>query len=180
MRLTVLGQYAKGLKHHDREQADEAERLLEKIKWYLWNGNVRDALLWAACLADELWSLDSDYPSLKRFARTAAEFRTYVVNNAGAIPNYASAGATASRSPRRSSSPRSTSWSASASPSGNRCSGHREARTCCCRPGRGCSTARCGRPSPGGTPALLPTTKMAQHLPRQPESPTVCDAPASR
>ena len=89
MRLTVLGQYAKGLKHHDAEQADEAERQLERIKWYLWNGNVRDALFWAERLADEIWSLDSDYPSMKRFARTAAEFCTYVANNAGAIPNYA-------------------------------------------------------------------------------------------
>jgi hypothetical protein len=89
MRLTVLGQYAKGLKHHDPEQTEEATRQLERIKWYLWNGNVRDALFWAECLADELWGLSSDYPSLKRFARTAAEFCTYVANNAGAIPNYA-------------------------------------------------------------------------------------------
>ncbi len=33
MRLTVLGQYAKGLAHHDPEEADDAETQLEKIKW---------------------------------------------------------------------------------------------------------------------------------------------------
>ena len=89
MRLTVLGQYAKGLKHHDPEQADEAEVQLEKIKWYLWNGNVREALFRAKWLADDLDDLTSDYPGLKRFARTATEFCTYLANNAGAIPNYA-------------------------------------------------------------------------------------------
>jgi hypothetical protein len=89
MRLTVLGQYAKGLKHHDPEQAEEAEAQIERIKWYLWNGNVREALFWAECLADDLDGLTSDYPGMKRFARTAAEFHTYIANNAGAIPNYA-------------------------------------------------------------------------------------------
>ena len=89
MRLTVLGQYAKGLKHHELKQAEEAETHLEKIKWYLWNGNVREALFRAEWLADDLDGLTSDYPDLKRFARTAAEFRTYLANNAGAIPNYA-------------------------------------------------------------------------------------------
>ena len=39
--------------------------------------------------ANDLDDLQSDYPGLKRFARTAAELCTYVANNAGAIPNYA-------------------------------------------------------------------------------------------
>ena len=43
MRLTVLGQYAKGLAHHDKEEAQAAERELKRIKGYLWNGNHRDA-----------------------------------------------------------------------------------------------------------------------------------------
>lgn len=89
MRLTVLGQYAKGLKHHEPEQAEEAEAQLEKIKWYLWNGNVREALSRAEWLAGDLEDLTNDYPGMKRFARAAAEFCTYVANNAGAIPNYA-------------------------------------------------------------------------------------------
>lgn len=70
-------------------KADEAERQLERIKWRLWNGNVRKALLRAEWLADDVDDLTSDDPSMRRFARTAAEFCTYVANNAGAIPNYA-------------------------------------------------------------------------------------------
>ncbi len=88
MRLTVLGQYAKGLKHHDPKEAAEAEAHLEKIKWYLWHGNVREALFRAEWLAEDLGALDSAYPSIKRFATTAAEFHTYITNNAHAIPNY--------------------------------------------------------------------------------------------
>ena len=89
MRLTALSQYAKGLKHHDPEPADEAATQLERIKWYLWNGNVREALFRVEWLADDLDDLTSNYPSMMRFACTAAEFCTYVANNAGAIPNYA-------------------------------------------------------------------------------------------
>jgi hypothetical protein len=88
MRLTVLGQYAKGLKHHSPKEAEEAETHLEKIKWYLWHGNVREALFRAEWLVDDLSSVESDYPSLKKFAKTAEEFYTYVKNNAGTIPNY--------------------------------------------------------------------------------------------
>ena len=52
MRLTVLGQYAKGLAHHDRKAAEEIESDLEKIKWYLWHGNVCQALFWADWVVD--------------------------------------------------------------------------------------------------------------------------------
>lgn len=89
MRLTVLGQYAKGLQHHDPKQAEEAATKLKSIKWYLWNGNVRDALFRAEWVAEDLDTLENDYPSMKRFARAAHEFRTYIANNAHAIPNYA-------------------------------------------------------------------------------------------
>ncbi|MGI9486226.1 MAG: ISKra4 family transposase, partial [Geminicoccaceae bacterium] len=88
MRLTVLGQYAKGLKHHDLKEAEEAETYLEKIKWYLWHGNVREALCRAEWLTDDLSFLESSYPSMKRFATTAEEFQTYITNNAHTIPNY--------------------------------------------------------------------------------------------
>ncbi len=88
MRLTVLGQYVKGLKHHNPKEAEEAETYLEKIKWYLWHGNVREALCRAEWLTDDLSFLESSYPSMKRFATTAEEFQTYITNNAHTIPNY--------------------------------------------------------------------------------------------
>ena len=54
MRLTVLAQYAKGLAHHDEEEAQAAGRELKRIKGYLWNGNHRDALTCIDGLVDDL------------------------------------------------------------------------------------------------------------------------------
>jgi hypothetical protein len=39
-------------------------------------------------VADGIESLQNGYPGLKRFARTAREFWTYIANNAAAIPNH--------------------------------------------------------------------------------------------
>ena len=92
MRLTVLGQYAKGLAHHDEGEARIAERELKRIKGYLWNGNHREAL---ACLdglandLDDLEDLPTTYPGIKAFQRSVDELRTYVRRNAHTIANYA-------------------------------------------------------------------------------------------
>ena len=88
MRLTVLSQYAKGLAQHSPKEAGDAEAHLEKTKWQLWHGDVREALLRSRWLVDDLEALESAYPGLKRFARLAGEFHTYIDNNAGTIPNY--------------------------------------------------------------------------------------------
>ena len=91
MRLTVLGQYAKGLAHHDDEEAHAIERELKRIKGYLWNGNHRDreALACIDGLVDDLEGLSTAYAGIKAFRKGADEFRTYVRRNAGTIPNYA-------------------------------------------------------------------------------------------
>lgn len=44
MRFTVLGQFAKGLTSADPEPGEEVKGLLESAKWYLWHGNVNQAL----------------------------------------------------------------------------------------------------------------------------------------
>jgi hypothetical protein len=88
MRLTVLGQYAKGLAHHDMEEAERILETLERTKWYLWNGNCREALLLAEDLVDDLVCMESDYPNLKKFTAKAEEFYVYIERNADGIPNY--------------------------------------------------------------------------------------------
>jgi hypothetical protein len=88
MRLTVLGQYAKGLAHHDMEEAERILETLERTKWYLWNGNCREALLLAEDLVDDLVCMESDYPNLKKFTAKAEEFYVYIERNADRIPNY--------------------------------------------------------------------------------------------
>lgn len=108
MRLTVMGQYAKGLPaaapdaagndHRAEDLAGEedlavpltqgdAERLLASIKWYLWHGNVHHAL---QEITDLAWqsAAAAAHPSGGKLAKAAAEFHTYIANNAAAIPNY--------------------------------------------------------------------------------------------
>ena len=89
MRLTVLGQYAKGLAHHEDEEARAAERELRRIKGYLWNGNHRDALICMDGLVDDLEGLPTAYAGIKTFRKGVDELRFYVRRNARTIPNYA-------------------------------------------------------------------------------------------
>ena len=91
MRFTVLGQYAKGLAHHDEERATggRPNGSSKRIKGYLWNGNHRDALPCIDGLVDDLQELATTYPSINAFRKGVDEFRTYVRRNAGTIANYA-------------------------------------------------------------------------------------------
>ena len=89
MRLTVMGQYAKGLAHHNETEAAEIERTIKRIKGFLWNGNTRDALICAQDLDSDLFGIETDYSGIKAFRKCAAEFQTYITRNAHTIPNYA-------------------------------------------------------------------------------------------
>jgi hypothetical protein len=88
MRFTVLGQFVKGLAHHEPREAAALEDRLDRIKWRLWHGDGREALIRLDALAEDIDVLKSDYPNLERFAKTAAECATYIRNNVGLIPNY--------------------------------------------------------------------------------------------
>jgi hypothetical protein len=88
MRLTVMGQYAKGLQPTDGVQRVEAERHVERIKWYLWHGNVYCALQETE---DVVWRLDgAEAPgaSGRKLGKALTEFQLYLENNGGSIPNY--------------------------------------------------------------------------------------------
>jgi hypothetical protein len=63
-----------------------AMKELERIKWFLWNGNVFQALKSAEGLSFELEAS----PSLKgrKLLKTLGEFETHIRNNRGLIPNY--------------------------------------------------------------------------------------------
>ena len=89
MRLTVLGQYVKGLAHHDEAQARHAKRELKRIKGYLWNGNHRAALAYIGGLVEDLGDLVTTYPGIKALRKSVDEFHTYVRCNAPTIANYA-------------------------------------------------------------------------------------------
>ena len=88
MRLTGLGQYTKGLAHHNPVEASALESRLERIQWRLWHGDDDEALARAQALAADVAALNSAYPGLKRLVKAAAGLATSIANNAAAIVNY--------------------------------------------------------------------------------------------
>ncbi|MGO9794317.1 MAG: ISKra4 family transposase, partial [Solirubrobacteraceae bacterium] len=84
MRLTVLGQIAKGL---DPKLARTAASELERLKWFLWHGNAFRAL---QVIDDLKIDLDAEDPTPqeRKLYKTLAEFGHYIDANTARIPNY--------------------------------------------------------------------------------------------
>ena len=91
MRVTVLRQFARGLvnHHNDREEADEIDRALRRIKGCLWHGNIRAVLSCIDALVMDLECIETRHPNIKAFRKGVCESQTCVANNAHTIPNYA-------------------------------------------------------------------------------------------
>ncbi len=93
MRLTVLAQMAKSLPAAaDRSvgrlvSATQVGGELERVKWFLWHGNVFRAL---QVLDDLGFDLDNEDPGPEQraFGKRLAEFRGYIDANGAWIPNY--------------------------------------------------------------------------------------------
>ncbi|MBU2454280.1 MAG: ISKra4 family transposase, partial [Proteobacteria bacterium] len=88
MRITSMKQMSKRLASH--EEFKNIENKLERIKWFLWHGNVfktlkvlDDMLFDIECFEDDL-----EYGNLPKFAKAVREFRGYIYNNKELIPNY--------------------------------------------------------------------------------------------
>ena len=60
MRLTVLGQYARGIAHYDAAESARLLRSLERIKWLLWRGNQHRVGEEIALLEDDVDGLELD------------------------------------------------------------------------------------------------------------------------
>src|SRR5262245_46261451 len=96
MRLTVMRQTAKSLPAttQDEEMTYEVRapvtKELERLKWFLWHGNVYQALQLSQVVEGDLevavaTSSDS---TARKLLKAVEEFHTYIKNNAGFIPNY--------------------------------------------------------------------------------------------
>lgn len=88
MRITALRQMAKGLVADDiPDLAKQADEELERVKWYLWHGNVYKALVWTEVA---MGSADSAADSVGRekLAKALSDFYNYILNNRETIPNY--------------------------------------------------------------------------------------------
>jgi hypothetical protein len=85
MRLTVMGQMAKGLGGGDL--TTEVTRQLERLKWFLWHGNVFRALQVIADLEEDLDLEGEIGPERRKLRKAIAEFGGYLRANAAWIPN---------------------------------------------------------------------------------------------
>jgi hypothetical protein len=96
MRLTVLSQTAKGLPERLGEEEDKYElrtgglKALERIKWYLWHGNVFQALneLQSLEIALDAAAFESKNDHSQELLKSVEEIHTYVKRNQGFVPNY--------------------------------------------------------------------------------------------
>src|SRR5664279_2968127 len=91
MRITVLTQLAKGLRVPPQLSATLAAEL-QRLKWFLWHGNVFRSLQTVDDIATDLEDQDTggqqDRDRLDKLAKAVREFGGYLAANASAIPNY--------------------------------------------------------------------------------------------
>jgi hypothetical protein len=89
MRITVLRQQLKELiaiaLDHDLAKLDTE---FERIKWYLWHGNVFRALQEIEGVQWELEDCEEAVPASTKLAKSVREFRGYIEANQHFIPNY--------------------------------------------------------------------------------------------
>jgi hypothetical protein len=88
MRLTVLGQYVKGVAQLDEAEGARLLTDLERLKWRLWHGDIHRALEESEDFEADVDGLEVAYPNLGRFRRAAHEFAVYLAENAGSVINY--------------------------------------------------------------------------------------------
>ena len=102
MRLRVMGQMAKGLVNEQnitsaQEPPTEADeelgrvdigKELERVKWFLWHGNVVRALDTIEDIEGELDFLPQNGESRRKLLKAVREFRGYIDANQHFIPNY--------------------------------------------------------------------------------------------
>ena len=85
MRITVLTQLAKGLRCPPERSANIAQEL-QRVKWFLWHGNVFRARQTVDDLTTDL--TDDVGVESGKLAKAVREFGGYLAANACAIPNY--------------------------------------------------------------------------------------------
>ncbi len=88
MRLTVMGQMAKGIRSQECPNiVEDASKQLERIKWYLWHGNVFRALQIIEYLAMDIEVIEESDAQGKSL-KALDEFHHYITANKPLIPNY--------------------------------------------------------------------------------------------
>jgi len=87
MKLTVLGQYGKGLVRCEAVLGEAICDQIERLKWSLWHGQVDKALGKIDDLETAIAPLNQTYAWFPRLVKALSELRTSTVNNRHVIPN---------------------------------------------------------------------------------------------
>src|SRR5712691_5071417 len=88
MRITVMSQFAKGLRSRDNPILAKAVLdELERLKWFLWHGNVYRALETIDGLEFDL-DLEGAGLEQRKLLKAVVEFGGYIRANGVSIPNY--------------------------------------------------------------------------------------------
>jgi hypothetical protein len=88
MKLTVLGQFGKGLMQCEAVLGEQIRDQIERLKWSLWHGQVDKALGKIDDLKTSIAPFEATYVRFPRLIKALAELRTYIMNNRHVIPNY--------------------------------------------------------------------------------------------
>ena len=97
MRIEQLSQTARGLREKSAGiTKEEILHQLERVKWYLWHGNLTEAAETLSELIDDIDGARAEddeagrpaHMVLKKLSRSLDEFDTYIAGNANAIVNY--------------------------------------------------------------------------------------------
>jgi len=88
MRITLMGQLAKGLRSRENPKlAAELAEELDRLKWYLWHGNVFLALQTIDYVQLDVDNEDAS-PEQRKLSKAVSEFGGYIRANGAWIPNY--------------------------------------------------------------------------------------------
>jgi len=88
MKLTVLGQYGKGLVQCEAVLGEQIQDQIERLKWSLWHGQVDKALGKIDDLETSIEPFSETYARFAQLVKALSALRTYIVNNRHVIPNY--------------------------------------------------------------------------------------------
>ena len=88
MKLTVLGQYGKGLVLCEAELGEPICDQIERLKWSLWHGQIDKALGKIDDLETAIEPFRETYDRFSQLVKALSELRMYIVNNRHLMPNY--------------------------------------------------------------------------------------------
>jgi hypothetical protein len=162
MRLTVMGQIIKGLPDQlslGKYPLDLAHQL-ERVKWFLWHGNVFQALQSIEDIDMDLEAVIEEHalPEAGKLLKYLREFQGYIKTNRAFIPNYGNATVTVKSSRLRLSSPPSIMSSANAFVRNSTCVGLNRVSICYSKSGSKSLTAIGIRLLHAGIPLCLLTS----------------------